>query len=88
MNHEKNQKLLFLLAENFVLAYCCCFGASDFLKMKKPQKRVAVIVEKSGDEKMETPFIEWSKAGSWNRKYTFDYFAIQMKLKMQMRRRT
>ena len=59
----KKTKTTFLLAEiclGILLLFCVHLIFED----EKPQKRVAVIVEKSG---------EWSKAGSWNRKYTFDY---------------
>lgn len=66
----KKTKTTFLLAEiclGILLLFCVHLIFED----EKPQKRVAVIVEKSGDEK--ELLYEWSKAGSWNRKYTFDY---------------
>ena len=63
----KKTKTTFLLAEiclGILLLFCVHLIFED----EKPQKRVAVIVEKSGDEKWNSLY-EWSKAGSESQIY-------------------
>lgn len=73
----KKTKTTFLLAEiclGILLLFCVHLIFED----EKPQKRVAVIVEKSGDEKWNS-FMNGLKQAAGIGKYTFDYLPIQMK---------